>query len=151
MTAHSFTALHGTGGVVTGPALMSSKPFSARYDLDRRIGVISRKGHPLRGMSIKGHILVTRSVEGGVAAGWALLAMARLQIGFAGLVFNETNPAMVQGAVLAGIPIVAGLPQEVFETFDTGQLLTLEGTLKQLTVVSAVVGAPATSDGSQNY
>lgn len=121
-----FSALQGTGPMITAEALVTQVPFSARYDLDRQTGIISRADHELRGEPIAGRVLVTRGVQGGVAAGWALLALAARQRCFAGLVFGDTNPVMVQGAVAAGIPILAGIETEFFDEVRSGDSLQLD-------------------------
>jgi len=130
----TFSARQATGPAVTAPALVTTVPFSARYDLDRQTGVISRTDHELQGESIAGRVLVTPGVQGGVAAGWALLALTARSRGFAGLVFGDTNPVMVQGAVAAGIPIFAGIDPDFFEAVNTGDLLDLDPSTKTVTV-----------------
>lgn len=130
----AFSARQATGPTVTASALVTKIPFSARYDLDRQTGVISRLDHELRGESIAGRVLVTRGVQGGVAAGWALLALTARSCGFAGLVFGDTNPVMVQGAVTAGIPIFACIDPEFFEVVITGDVLDLDSSTKTVTI-----------------
>lgn len=121
-----FEVRQATGPVVEAEAVVSPVPFSARYDLDRTTGEITRAGHPLRGTSVSGRILVSPGVQGGVAAGWALLAMRDLGVGPVGLVFGATNPVMVQGAVTAGLPILAGADPAFFDAVTTGATLRLE-------------------------
>ncbi|WP_033294943.1 aconitase X swivel domain-containing protein [Amycolatopsis jejuensis] len=132
-----FTAKQATGPVVVAPALVTRMPFSARYDLDRTTGVISRNDHELRGESIAGRVLVTRGVQGGVAAGWALLALAARKCGFAGMVFGDTNPVMVQGAVAAGIPVFAGIDPEFFDVVRTGDTVELDPAARLVRIVPA--------------
>lgn len=106
--------------------VVSPVPFSARYDLDRDTGVIMRLDHPLRGLSIAGKILIAPATQGGVAAGWALLAMRRRGVGIAGLVLGRANPVMVQGAITAGIPILVGVEDEIFTAIHTGDRVLLD-------------------------
>lgn len=129
MSAHPhtiFAASQGVGAVITGEAVVSSVPFSARYDLDRTTGVFSRNEHPLRGASIADRILVAPGVQGGVAAGWAFLAMRGLGVGLRALIFGAVNPVMVQGAVTAGLPIVAGLDRSFFDHVRTGDRIRVD-------------------------
>lgn len=133
-----FTATEATGPLITAPALVTQVPFSARYDLDRRTGLISRADHELRGEPIAGRVLVTPAVQGGVAAGWALLALAARSRCFAGLVFGDTNPVMVQGAVAAGIPIFAGIDPNLFDVVRTGDELRLDPQNSNVTVTNRV-------------
>lgn len=132
-----FPLAHATGERVEAPVLVSPVSFSARYDLDRVSGEFSRIGHPLKGETLAGKILVAPDVQGGVAAGWALLAMKGRGVGVAGLLFGATNPVMVQGAVTAGIPIAAGVGPELFQLLGTGDLVRLDPSSKTLTILSS--------------
>ncbi len=136
MSAAVHTLASATGQPVEAPLLVCPRPFSARYDLDRRTGIISRDGHPLQGQSVVGTIFVAPGVQGGVAAGWALLAMRGLGVGFAGLVFGDVNPVMVQGAVTAGIPIAAGLDPAVLDELRSGARARLDPAARTLTLLS---------------
>lgn len=135
MSGRIFTATQASGEPVEASVLMCPVSFSARYDLDRLTGVISREGHPLKGASVRNMILVAPSVQGGVAAGWAFLAMKGQDIGFAGLVFGQVNPVMVQGAVTARVPIFAGIEEAIFEVLVTGDRVRLDPTSKTVTVL----------------
>lgn len=132
-----FNVTRAVGKTVEGEALVSPVPFSARYDLDRVNGIISRVGHPLQGESIRGKIFLAPGVQGGVAAGWALLAMESRGVGFAGLVFGDTNPVMVQGAVTAGIPIASGIDLDSFALIKTGDYVCLDPSTMQVTVLES--------------
>lgn len=130
-----FTVDRATGDDVDAEVIVSPVPFSARYDLDRETGVISRNDHPLRGRSIAGRILVAPAVQGGVAAGWAFLSMRGLGVGPAGLVFGAVNPVMVQGAVTAGIPIVAGVDPAFFDNVGSGDRVRIAPRSFRVTVL----------------
>ena len=130
-----FTVTGATGDDVEAEVLVSPVPFSARYDLDRETGVISRNDHPLKGSSVAGRILVAPGVQGGVAAGWAFLSMRGLGVGPSGLVFGAVNPVMVQGAVTAGIPIVAGVDPTFFDTISSGDRIRIAPQSFQVTVL----------------
>lgn len=121
-----FTAQQAVGPTVEAVLLLNSRPFSPRYDLDRSSGTFSRTSHPLHGESLRGKILASRDVEGGVAGGWAFLAMRGAGVGPAGLVFGGINPVMVQGAVTAGLPVLAGVDSSFFSTAKTGDTVRLD-------------------------
>jgi len=54
-------------------------------------------------------------------------------VGFAGLVFGEVNPVMVQGAVAAGIPLMAGVERDIFDAVRSGQRIRIDP--QNLTIV----------------
>lgn len=136
MSTGSFSVTQAIGDPVEAPALVCPVPFSARYDLDRTTGLISRTGHPLEGQSVANKILLTPGVQGGVAAGWALLAMRGLGVGFAGLVFGDVNPVMAQGAVTAHIPIAAGVDPAIFDQVNTGDVIRLDPARRTVTLLA---------------
>ncbi|MCB4825377.1 aconitase X swivel domain-containing protein [Roseicella aerolata] len=111
----------GFGSVVEGEAIVSDEGFSPRYDLDRWSGVITKPGHRLEGLSIKDRICFFPTAKGGIAAGWAFYDIQAKGIAPRAFCFGVTNPVMVQGAVLAGIPITEGWapdPRTVLRTGD---------------------------------
>ena len=134
-TSTAFEVAQGIGTSVEGPALVSPVPFSARYDLDRDKGIISRVGHPLRGASIAGAIFICPAVQGGVAAGWTFLKLNALNVGIRALVFGRTNPVMVQGAQAAGIPIVAGVDPTLFDVVRNGMVVRVEPAARRVVLV----------------
>jgi predicted aconitase with swiveling domain len=115
----------GVGADVEAEALVCDDNFSARYDVNRRTGVFSRESHALYGQSLVGKVCVFNTAKGGVATAWALLDMKRRGVAPAGLVFRTTNPIMVQGAVLAGIPLMDRLDPDPLLTIRTGDRLRL--------------------------
>lgn len=110
----------GFGPSARGLALVAKDGFSARYDLNHETGVISRESHSLIGESIAGKILVFDFAKGGVATSWRLLDLVERGVGPAGLIFNVLNPVMVQGAVLADIPIMHGLAPDPIGNIRSG-------------------------------
>jgi predicted aconitase with swiveling domain len=110
----------GFGRDVEGELLLSRDTFSIRYDMDRETGVISRRGHSLEGLALAGRIVYFPAVQGGVAAGWAFLDLAARRLAPAGVLFGRTNPVMVQGLVLAGIPVLHRLVPDPPTRLRTG-------------------------------
>jgi predicted aconitase with swiveling domain len=125
------------GPTVEGEALVLREGFSPRYDLDRITGTISRIGHSAEGESVVNRILVIPSAKGGVAGGWAFLDMRHKGIAPKALVFGRLNPVMVQGAVLANMPITEGWSENALNLLETGDVIRVDPAAKAITVVSA--------------
>ena len=123
------------GPAVQAPVLVMREGFSPRYDLDRLTGIISRIGHSAEGESIKGRILVIPTTKGGVAGGWAFFDLLCKNIAPAGLVFGKLNPVMVQGAVLAGMPVTEGWPENLLDVLHTGERIRLDPAARTITVL----------------
>lgn len=116
-------------------ALVMREGFSPRYDLDRLTGVISRIGHSVQGESIKGRILVIPTTKGGVAGGWAFFDLLHKGIAPAGMVFGKLNPVMVQGAVLAGMPVTEGWSPNALDYVSSGDLIRVDPDNRTITVL----------------
>lgn len=125
----------GVGPAIEGEALVSADAFSPRYDLDRATGVISRAGHAIEGESLVGRILVVPAAKGGVAAGWAFHDIVQRGVGPAGLLCRETNPVFVQGAVLAGLPLLHRLAPDPLTTLRSGDRLRVEPEKGRVTIL----------------
>jgi predicted aconitase with swiveling domain len=126
----------GAGPVVEGEALVSRHGFSARYDVDRDSGVFSREAHDLYGRSLVGKILVCTTAKGGIATSWMLLDMVSRGMAPRGLVFQSTNPVMVQGAVLAGIALVHRLEPDPVATIRTGDIIRVDPPNGTITILN---------------
>jgi hypothetical protein len=116
----------GVGDLVEGAALVSAEGFSARYDLDRTTGTISRESHPLYGRSIAGTVLVCPLAKGGFATSWALLDLKSRGLAPRAMLFGWANPVMVQGAVLAGVTLMDRLTPDPTEAIKTGDRVRVD-------------------------
>jgi predicted aconitase with swiveling domain len=123
------------GEVVEGEALVSTEGFSPRYDLDRWTGEISRPGHAIEGENIRDKILFFPTAKGGIAAGWAFHDLKTKGIAPKALVFEVTNPVMVQGAVFAGITITEGWSRDPLELIRTGDTVRVDPPNKRIEIL----------------
>ncbi|MFM1988039.1 MAG: hypothetical protein RJA99_996 [Pseudomonadota bacterium] len=98
------------GSPCEGELLVSNQGFNARYDLDLGTGRFSRPEHDLHGRSLQGRIFVFTVPKGGIATSWALNALAVRGLAPLAILCDEVNPVVVQGAVLAGITLMSGIP-----------------------------------------
>lgn len=114
------------GESVRGQALVMREGFSPRYDLDRWTGIISRIGHSAEGESIRDRILIIPTTKGGVAGGWAFLDLLNKGIAPKALLFGKLNPVMVQGAVLARMPVMEGWDLNLLDLVRTGDTIELD-------------------------
>jgi predicted aconitase with swiveling domain len=125
----------GFGPTVEGIAIVSTRGFNARYDLDRANGTFSRPDHDHCGASPAGKIFVFTTPKGGIATSWALLDLLERGLAPLGLVCRRANPVVVQGAVLAGIPFMDRLDPDPVAALHSGDRIRLNpaaGTLQIL-------------------
>lgn len=116
----------GIGPAVTGTALVAKDNFSARYDLDRKIGIFSRPSHMLAGQSYIGKILVLDTAKGGVATAWMLHEMRSRGIVPLALVLNRVNPILAQGAAFGRVTMVDRFDSDVTDLIRTGDTLRID-------------------------
>jgi predicted aconitase with swiveling domain len=116
----------GIGPAVTGTALVAKDNFSARYDLDRKIGIFSRPSHMLAGQSYIGKILVLDTAKGGVATAWMLHEMRSRGIVPLALVLNRVNPILAQGAAFGRVTMVDRFESDVTDLIRTGDTLRID-------------------------
>lgn len=116
----------GFGPSVEGEALVSTDPVHFFTDISVRTGVGIRKGHSLFNKSVKGKILVLPTPKGGCAHAVAIPEMVANKVGPKALVFTLANPVVVQGAVLAGIPVVDRFDQDPLLVISTGDWLRID-------------------------
>ncbi len=120
MNAIKLQGQPGIGPKVTGPALVASDNFSARYDLDLAEGRFSRPSHDLYGESYVGRVLVLNAAKGGVATAWMLRDMVVSGMAPIALLLNHANPIMAQGAAFAGLALIHHFEDDVTKAIRTG-------------------------------
>jgi predicted aconitase with swiveling domain len=110
----------GVGPDIEGQVWVCEDNFSARYDLDRRNGTFSRRSHRCYGQSLVDKVCVFNTAKGGVSTSWALLDMKTRGVAPAALIFRLANPVMVQGAVLADLPLMDRLEPDPITSLRSG-------------------------------
>ena len=127
----------GVGPKVKGEALVADDNFSTRYDLDRIKGVFSRPQHKLAGKSYDQKILVLNTAKGGVASAWMLYEMAARGITPKGILFNEANTILVQGAALANLTMCDRFEDgDITTLIKSGQTIEIEPELGEVRILS---------------
>jgi uncharacterized protein len=126
----------GIGPAVTGTALAAKDNFSARYDLDRKVGIFSRPSHALAGQSYIGKILVLDTAKGGVATAWMLRDMIERGVVPLALVFNRVNPILTQGAAFGGVTMVDRFDGDVTDLIRTGDALRVDPAAGTVTILN---------------
>lgn len=138
MSVQRLQGPRGCGPAVEGFAIVSRQGFNARYDLDRERGVFARPGHDLLGASPAGLIYVFSTPKGGIATSWALLDLKERGLAPLGLVCRRANPVVVQGAVLAGLPLLDRLDADPVELLRSGDHVRLDPARGTLEILQAV-------------
>jgi predicted aconitase with swiveling domain len=142
-----FTALHAMGERVVGQALVAHDGFSARYDLNRLLGVFSRPAHKLAGQSYVDKILVLDTAKGGVATAWMLHEMQSRHMAPLAIVFNTVNTILAQGAALGDVTMMAGFDVDITTQVPNGAMVEIDPETRTLRLIDGGV-AQAPVSGS---
>ncbi|HIQ23887.1 MAG TPA: DUF126 domain-containing protein [Pyrodictium delaneyi] len=84
------------------------------------------KGILVDGRSIAGRILVMEGGRGSTVGPYILYALSRRRLAPSAIVVVEAEPILVAGAVMAAVPLAAGLPREVLKRLRDGCRAELE-------------------------
>lgn len=115
-------------GKAAGEALVSREPVSFLGDVDIRTGEIVGALPSVRGRNLAGRILVFPASTGSAGAWRFLYQLYRHGTHPVALVCRDLpDPSVVQGAILAGIPIVCEPEEDVLATIENGAMVEVDG------------------------
>ena len=125
------SAIHARGlvpGRAHGPAMVSWDAISFLGDVDIRSGRIVGDLPDVKGQSVAGTVLVMPTSRGSAGAWRFLYQMFKHGTHPVAMLFGGLpDPSVVQGAILAEIPIIAEVPAAFVRTLSAGQLLAVDG------------------------
>lgn len=118
-------------GIASGEILVSIAPLSFLSGVNPDTGVIIEQGHPLRGTSITGKVLVFEYGKGSTVGSYVLYALSRNGHAPAAIVNGEAEPIIVVGAIISGIPMIDRLEVPI-NCLRTGTRATVNGDTGEL-------------------
>ena len=136
--ATRFTGRGLVKGSASGAALVSGTPISFLGDLDIRSGQVIGSLSDLCGRSIAGRILIVPSTRGSAGA-WRFIYQLK-QHGthpLAILTDELPDPSVVQGAILSGIPVVAGVASALSDAVSDNSILCVDGEAGTVEIVDS--------------
>jgi uncharacterized protein len=115
-------------GEAIGPALFTP-PISFLGDIDIRSGCIVGALEGVHGKSLQGVVLITPSTRGSNGSWRFLYQLYKFGRHPAAIVTDATpDPSLVQGAILAGVPVVCSLDRPLREFAQDGMILRVVST-----------------------
>lgn len=108
-------------GVAEGPALVCPGSFSFLGDVDLATGEIIAAGHPQRGVSIAGRVLIYGETKG--SSGGCVVLQTLSRAGRAPAALVTQKPAdynMAEGAILCGIPFLCEPDGDLLSAIPSG-------------------------------
>lgn len=119
-------------GKAAGVALVSPEPIGFLGGVDAETGMIVEQGHPLRGESVAGRVLVFPTGKGSTVGSYVLYQLAEHHLAPVAIVNAESEPIVAVGAIISEIPMVDQIP---IAEIETGDWVEVEG--EWVTVVKA--------------
>lgn len=113
------------GPDLEGEALVSREPIHFTMDIVPETGIVMGAKHDLYGENITDKILVMPSAKGGVQSAMSIMELLNNGCGPKALLYNRTNPIMVQGATMMNVPIMDFFDQNPVEIIRSGDWLKL--------------------------
>jgi predicted aconitase with swiveling domain len=128
-TAQEFRARGIVHGVASGPALVSPQAISFLGDIDIRTGEVVGAIAAIRGSSVAGRVVVIPHSVGSAGA-WRFLYQLSVHGTAPVAIVQQALPdsSLVQGAILAKVPIVCEPEADLFAVIEPGDQVEVDGT-----------------------
>lgn len=111
-------------GKAEGEVLFSPQPISFYGGVDPDTGVITDKGHPLEGQSIKGRVLVLPTGKGSTVGSYTIYRLKKTGTAPAAMVLKDCDTVIAVGVIISEIPTVDKID---ISKLRTGQRVRVEG------------------------
>ncbi|WP_374448676.1 aconitase X swivel domain-containing protein [Stella sp.] len=123
-------------GQAAGPVLIATEAISFLGDVDINTGTVVGDLPSVHGRSVKGTVLVFPYSRGSAGAWRFLYQLFKHGNHPVAIVSRDApDPSVVQGAILAGIPIVSDVPQEFWGNMRDGETIAVDGTTGEVRAV----------------
>jgi hypothetical protein len=108
-------------------------PISFQGEIDEE-GTIVVRGHPYAGESVAGKILIYPEAKGSSGGCMMLRLLAKRGKKPAAIVNTRNlDPNLVEGAILADVPMLCFPKEDLYEIFSSGDLVEVDGETGVLT------------------
>lgn len=119
-------------GKARGKALVSEEPISFLGGVDPDSGKISEPGHPLKGESVEGRVLVFPHGKGSTVGSYILYQLARNGKAPAAIINKDAEPIVAVGAIIADLPMIHRLDQDPIKSIENGDIVIIEGEIVEV-------------------
>ncbi|MCD6484988.1 MAG: DUF126 domain-containing protein [Candidatus Odinarchaeota archaeon] len=110
-------------GHVKGEALVTDEPIGFYGGVDAKTGVVTQKGHPLEGVSVKDKILVFPLGVGSTVGSYIIFRLKKNRVGPKGIIVREAEPIIAVGAIISEVPMVYNIDINKINTGDIVEIL----------------------------
>lgn len=114
-------------GKARGRALVMQDPISFQGEIDEE-GTIMVRGHPHAGESVAGRVLIYPEAKGSSGGCMMLRLLAKRGKKPAAIVNTRNlDPNLVEGAILADVPMLCFPKQDLYAILSSGDLVEVDG------------------------
>lgn len=122
-------------GKAQGRALVMRDPISFQGEIDEE-GTIVVRGHPYAGESVAGKVLIYPEAKGSSGGCMMLRLLAKRGKKPAAIVNTRNlDPNLVEGAILADVPMLCFPKEDLYEILSSGDLVEVDGEAGILTKI----------------
>lgn len=93
-------------GEATGETIVSYEPISFLGDIDPKTGQITAMRHPLKGISVRGKILVFPFGKGSTVGSYVIYQLLKNRTAPIAFLTQKADPIVAVGAIISGIPMM---------------------------------------------
>ncbi len=132
--------LHGrkvVGGKSRGAALVTSEPICFLGGVDVTTGIITEVGHPLKGKSIAGKVLVFPTGKGSTGGSYLIYEAVNNGVGPCAMINRNVEQVTAIGCIIAEIPMVDKLDCDPVTAIKDGDIVEIDADAGIVKVTSA--------------
>jgi predicted aconitase with swiveling domain len=128
-------------GNLEAEALVSPTPFSFMLSVDTNTGIIIEEGHPHKGETITGKVLVYPNAKGSSGDCLRLWRCSKNNVAPAAIITGMPDPVHVQGGLITNIPFVIAMDTDIASKIKTGDRIRIDGEKVEVTSLTEGAGA----------
>jgi predicted aconitase with swiveling domain len=122
------------GGQGAGEAIVSGQGISFFGGVDPKTGIVTEHGHQLRGETIRGKVLVFPRGKGSTVGSYVIYGLRKNNAAPVAILNIETEPIIIAGCVLGGIPLVDRPSKNPIEFIKTGDWVHVDADVGRVLV-----------------
>ncbi len=132
--------IHGrkvVGGKTRGPALVTSEPICFLGGVNVNTGIVTEIGHPLKGKSIAGKVLVFPTGKGSTGGSYLIFEAVSNGVGPCAMINRDVEQVTAIGCIIAEIPMVDKCDTDPVTAIKDGDMVEVDADAGVVKVTSA--------------
>jgi predicted aconitase with swiveling domain len=125
------------GGKTRGPALVTAEPICFLGGVDVKTGVITEVGHPLKGKSIAGKVLVFPTGKGSTGGSYLIYEAVSNGVGPCAMINRNVEQVTAIGCIISEIPMVDKCDCDPITAIKDGDIVEVDADAGIVKITSA--------------